>query len=141
MRKILFLALIACFTVFTSCSVDDGTVNVQFELVPIENVVIPTEFNLGETYTISVTYKRPTDCHTFSNFEYIAGADNSTNIRTVAVVNLFTPGDCTTLEDNFQTQTFNFNVLDTNPYTFKFWLGKDESNEDMYLVYEIPVNN
>ncbi|WP_430410799.1 hypothetical protein [Kordia sp.] len=139
MKKILFLALFTCFTIVTSCSVDDGAVVVQFEAIPIESVVIPSEFNLGETYTISVTYKRPTDCHSFSNFEYIA---ESSNVRTVAVVNLFsTEADCVALVDNIQTQTFNFNVLDTNPYTFKFWQGKDESGEDMYLVYEIPVNN
>jgi len=139
MRKILFLALITCFTVFTSCSVDDGTVAVQFEAIPIENVLIPTEFNLGDTHTITVTYKRPTDCHTFSNFEYIA---ESSNVRIVTVVNLFTTGgDCTALTDNFQSQTFNFNVLDTNPYTFKFWQGKDSNGDDMYLEYEIPVNN
>lgn len=141
MRKILFLAVVTCLTVFTSCSVDDNTVNVQFELVPVETVLIPTEFVLGETYTISVTYKRPTDCHSFSNFEYITGTTTETNIRTVAVVNLFTPGDCTTLDDNFQTQTFVLNVLDTNPYRFRFWQGTDDNNADMYLEYEIPVSN
>ncbi|WP_046758550.1 hypothetical protein [Kordia jejudonensis] len=141
MRKILFLALLTCFTVFTSCSVSDDAVNVQFELVPVQNVLIPTEFTLGETYTISVTYERPTDCHAFSNFEYITDTTSATNIRTVAVVNLFTPGDCTALTGSFQTQTFVLNVLDTNPYRFRFWQGKNEDNEDMYLVYEIPVNN
>lgn len=140
MRKIIFLALFACLTLVTSCSVDDGTVPVEFELVPVEAVIIPAEFTLGETYTISVTYRRPTDCHAFNSFEYVAGSTTTTNIRTVAVVNLFTPGDCNTLVDNFQTQTFNFNVLDTNPYIFKFWQGKDDNNEDMYLEYEIPVN-
>ncbi|WP_298418193.1 hypothetical protein [uncultured Kordia sp.] len=138
MRKILFLALFTCFTVLTSCSVDDNAVVVQFEPIPIENVIIPMEFNLGETYTISVTYKRPTDCHSFNNLEYVA---ESNNVRTIAVVALVTTGDCTTLTDNFQTQTFNFNVLDSNPYTFKFWQGKNDNGQDMYLEYEIPVNN
>lgn len=141
MRKILFLALIAFFLLITSCSINDDTVNVQFQLVPVETVIMPTEFTLGETYTISVTYKRPTDCHVFHSFEYVAGSTNTSNVRTVAIVNLFTPGNCTQLEDNFKTQTFNFNVLNTNPYIFKFWQGKNDDNEDMYLEYEIPVNN
>jgi hypothetical protein len=138
MKKILFLALVASFTLFSSCSVDDNTADFQFEFLPIENVDIPSEFNLGETYTITVTYKRPTTCHSFSNFQYIT---ESNNIRTVAVVSFISPGNCTELEDDFQTETFNFNALDPEPFTFKFWQGKDDAGEDIYLIFEIPVNN
>ncbi len=127
--------------VFNSCAVDDGLSDVQFqfELIPIDSVEIPLAFNLGSTHTISVTYKRPSTCHSFSNFEYV---QQSGNVRTVAVVNFVTIGtNCETLEEEFKTETFSFNALAVEPYTFKFWQGRDDEGEDMYLVYEVPVNN
>jgi hypothetical protein len=138
MKKILSLVLVACFTTFSSCSIDNNSVAVEFEFIPIESVIIPAEFNFEETYTITVIYKRPTDCHSFNNLQYIT---ELSNVRTIAVVNLYTPGDCTILDNNLQTETFTFNALDTEPYTFRFWQGKDDNGEDMYLVYEIPVVN
>jgi len=139
MKKTLFLALILSFTVFNSCTVDDTTADFRIEFLPIETVEIPTEFNFGETNTITVTYKRPTTCHSFSNFQYVP-EDN--NVRNVAVINFVRLGsDCETLEDDFKSESFSFSVLYTQTYTFKFWQGKDDNGQDMYLVYEVPVNN
>jgi hypothetical protein len=141
MKKILFLALIVSLTFLNSCAVDDNssTANFQFEFIPVESVEMPVEFTLGDTHTISVTYKRPSTCHSFSNFEYI---QRPGNVRNVAVVNFVTSGnDCETLEEDFKTETFSFSALDSAPYTFNFWQGKDENGEDTYLTYEITVNN
>lgn len=139
MKKILFLALVVSLTLFNSCAVDDNTTDFQFEFIPIDSVEMPEEFNFGDTYFISVTYKRPTNCHTFSNFQYIQGTGNT---RTVAVVNFVTLGNgCEALENVFETETFSFSVLDSAPYTFRFWQGKDDNGEDVYLIYEVPVNN
>lgn len=123
----------------TSCSIDDGANdNLQLEFIPIDSVDIPDEFNFGESHTITVYYMRPSTCHSFSNFQYIAEANN---VRTVAVVNLVTQGaDCETLTNTVVSETFNFNVLDTEPFTFNFWQGKDPAGQDIYLTYEIPVN-
>ncbi|WP_420571349.1 hypothetical protein [Kordia sp.] len=138
MKRILFLALVVSLTFLKSCSVDDNPAEFQFEFLPIETVEIPAEFNLGNTYTISVTYKRPTTCHSFSNFQYIQEPEN---VRNISVVNFVTVrGNCETLEEDFLTETFDFSVLDSNPYTFKFWQGKDDNGQDMYLIYEVPVN-
>ncbi|MEM6684291.1 MAG: hypothetical protein AAF617_00735 [Bacteroidota bacterium] len=141
MKKILFLALIMSTVLFNSCSVDDDVSQVQFsfEFIPVDNVEMPMTFNLGDTHTISVTYKRPSTCHTFSNFQY---EQHAGNMRTVAVVNFVTFGnDCQSLEEEFITETFSFSALDSEPYTFRFWQGKDTEGEDLYLVYEVPVNN
>ena len=139
MKKIVFLVLLASLTLFNSCSVDDSAADFQIEFIPIETVEIPAEFNFGETHTITVTYKRPTTCHSFSSFQYVP-EDN--NVRNVAVINFVTFGsDCETLEDDFKSESFSLSVLDTNPYTFKFWQGKDDNGQDMYLIYEVPVTN
>ncbi|PTX60371.1 hypothetical protein C8N46_10615 [Kordia periserrulae] len=141
MKKILFLALIMSLMVFNSCSVEDNVSDIQFqfEFIPIDSVEIPTTFNYGDTHTISVTYKRPSTCHTFSNFEY---EQSTGNLRTVAVVNFVTFGNgCEPLEEEFETKTFSFNALSIEPYTFRFWQGKDDDGQDTYLIYEVPVNN
>jgi hypothetical protein len=140
MKKILFLALLVSLTLLNSCSIDDENIaNFQFDFIPIEDVEMPQEFNFGETHVISVTYKRPTTCHSFSNFQYIQGEGN---LRTIAVINLVTSdNNCETLEEDFQTETFSFSVLNLDPYTFRFWQGKDDNDQDIYLIYEVPVNN
>ncbi|AXG69069.1 hypothetical protein KORDIASMS9_01288 [Kordia sp. SMS9] len=139
MKKILFLALILSSVLFNSCSVDDvaSDIQFQFEFIPIESVEMPSIFNLGSTHTISVTYKRPSTCHTFSNFDY---QQQPQNLRIVAVVNFVTPGNnCEPLEEEFKTETFNFSALDLEPYTFRFWQGKDDEGQDIFLTYEVPV--
>jgi len=144
MKKILFLALLVSLTLLNSCTPDDeNAANFQFDFVPVESVIMPQAFNFGETHEISVTYKRPTTCHSFSNFQYIQDEGNE---RTVVVVNLVTSdNDCEELQgdflEDFQTETFSFSALNLEPYIFQFWQGKDENNEDIFLVYEVPVNN
>ena len=139
MKKIVFLILLVGLALFNSCAVDDSVAEFQIEFVPIETVEIPAEFDFGETYTITVTYKRPTTCHSFSSFNYVP---EQGNVRNVAVVNFVTFGnDCETLEDDVQSESFSFSVLDTNTYTFKFWQGKDDNGQDMYLIFEVPVTD
>lgn len=141
MKKILFLALILSSVVFNSCSVDDvpSDIQFQFEFIPIETVEMPSTFNFGGTHTISVTYKRLSSCHTFSNFQY---DQQPGNMRTVSVVNFVTTGNnCQPLDDEFEAQTFSFSALDPDPYIFRFWQGLDDNGEDVYLIYEVPVSN
>ncbi|MEM6718346.1 MAG: hypothetical protein AAF611_03425 [Bacteroidota bacterium] len=141
MKKIVFLAFILSLVAFNSCAVDDtiSDTQFQFQFIPVETVEMPSIFNLGSTHTISVTYKRQSSCHSFSNFQYEQDAGN---MRTVAVVNFVRIGDdCELLEDEFETRTFSFSALDAAPYTFRFWQGVDEEGENVYLVYEVPVNN
>ncbi|WP_046746088.1 hypothetical protein [Kordia zhangzhouensis] len=140
MKKILFVAILVSLFMLQACSVDDNsTAEFQFEFIPIESVEMPQEFNFGNTHTIHVTYKQPTTCHSFSNFQYV---QEPQNVRNVAVVNFVAiRSDCETLEEEFKTVSFNFSVLDTEPYTFKFWQGKDANGQDMYLIYEVSVNN
>jgi hypothetical protein len=139
MKKILFLGLMVSLLFASSCSVDDTTAEFYFELIPVESVEMPVEFIFGATHTITVTYKRPTSCHTFSSFEYVQRPDN---VRNVAVVNFVTSGNnCQTLEEDFRTESFSFSALNSEPYTFNFWQGKDANGEDMYLTYEINVSD
>ena len=134
MKKIIFLLLIVISV--SSCSVDDDANNFYYEILPVESVVIPEEFELGQTYEITVTYLRPTNCHVFNNFYY----ESDLNQRTVAVVtSVYQNNDCLPLIDEEAQATFNFMVNSNGTYVFKFWQGEDENGNDLYYIVEVPV--
>ncbi|PQV49503.1 hypothetical protein CLV33_103136 [Jejuia pallidilutea] len=136
MKKFFILSLFV--TLLFSCSLDDDNTNFNIEILPIESVDIPDEFTLGEVYPITVTYERPSNCHVFREFYYA----KHNNERTVAVVNnVFEQNDCVDLTDTTLTATFDFQVTSNGSYIFKFWQGKDENDEDIYLEIEVPVTN
>ena len=134
--------LVLCLTLilFASCSVDDDGTNYSLEVLPVESVDIPTEFSLGEVYPITVSYFRPSTCHSFREFYYL----KENNERTVAPINYvfeheIEQNGCTNLEDNLVEETFNFIVTSNGSYIFKFWQGEDNNGEDQYLIIEVPV--
>ncbi len=134
MKKLLVLCLtlILC----ASCSIDDDGTSFSFEILPVESVDIPDEFELGEVYPITVSYSRPSTCHAFKEFYYL----KENNERTVAPITyLFDNSDCETLEDNLVEASFNFKVTSNGSYIFKFWQGEDTDGETQYLIIEVPV--
>lgn len=138
MKKI--ISLLALVFVLNSCSLDDGDPKYTFELTPIVSVDIPTEFTLGETYPITVHYIRPTTCYLFNQLYY----EKDLNIRTIAVENAIKESDyCTGLtgDEAAAEYTFNFYVTSNGSYTFKFYQGKDENGQSLFLEYEVPVTN
>jgi hypothetical protein len=136
MKKI--ISLIVLFFLFNSCTTDNGP-SYSLEFLPIGSVDIPTEFTLGETYPITVYYNRPTTCHYFNNLYY----DKNLNTRTIAVESVVEYRDnCQDLSaaDAMDSYTFNFYVTSNGSYKFKFYQGKDDSGNDVFLEYEVPVN-
>jgi|SRR6218665_47242 len=136
MKKI--AALITLLFILNSCTPEDGN-NYSFELLPIESVDIPTEFVLGQTYPITVHYKLPTTCHFFNTLYY----DKSLNVRTIAVESgVADRNDCEDLPNQTAEYTFNFQVTSNGgSYIFKFYQGKNEAGENIFLEYEVPVTN
>jgi len=136
MKKI--ISLIALFFLFISCSPDHEP-NYLYEVLPIESVDIPTEFTLGETYPITVHFNRPTSCHYFNGLYY----QKDLNIRTVAVESAVEQrNNCQELSGDAAADeyTFNFYVTSNGSYIFKFWQGKDDQGNNIFLEYEVPVN-
>ncbi|MDA9069514.1 hypothetical protein N8258_00655 [Algibacter sp.] len=130
--------VVFCLTLmlFASCSADDDSTSFSFEVLPVESVDIPDEFELGETYPITVSYLRPSTCHGFKEFYYL----KENNERTVAPITyIFDNNDRETLEDNLVEATFNFIVTSNGSYIFKFWQGEDTDGETQYLIIEVPV--
>ena len=122
----------------TSCDISDDSVPFTTEFVPIESVTIPSEFVLGQTYPMQLTYFKPSTCHSFYNFYY----DTDGHTRTIGVLNLrYQRDNCETLpqEGNEEVVSFDFRVTQTGTYIFKFYQGKDENGTDSYYIVEVPV--
>ena len=133
MKKLFVLSLIL---ILASCSVDGDSTNYGFEILPVQSVDIPEEFELGETYPITISYFRPSTCHSFKEFYYL----KENNIRTVAPINyVFEDNNCNDLSDVLVEETINFIVTSNGSYIFKFWQGEDTNGEDQYLTIEVPV--
>jgi len=136
MKKIFLLSFLL-FSIF-SCSVSDDVQSFRTEILPIESVIIPEEFEFGQVYEIGVTYFRPSGCHIFNNFYY----EINENERIVAVINtVYDDSSCETFEaeENEVEVSFNFQVNSLDTYTFKFYQGQDENDNDLYYIVEVPV--
>jgi hypothetical protein len=136
MKKI--ASLLFLLLVLNSCIPEDGK-SYSFELLKIDSVEIPTEFTLGETYPITVHYTLPSSCHYFNTLYY----DKNLNVRTIAVESAVEErDDCALTPNQTGEYTFNFQVTSSGgSYIFKFYQGKNENNESLFLEYEVPVTN
>ncbi|WP_109301895.1 hypothetical protein [Aquimarina sp. AU474] len=136
MKRIKIILVFFLATLFIGCENDDNT-GFFYDLVPIESVVLPDEFTRGETYTLSVSYFRPTSCHGFAGFDY----NRLNNERTVAVVNVVVnPHQCQDLEQtDLVEETLDFFVGQEDSYIFRFWQGLDELGNNIFLSIEVPV--
>lgn len=125
-----------------SCSVDDKVNDFYLVTLPVEAVTMPEAFVTGETYQVGYRYKRLTTCHIFNNLYYKTDG----NQRTVAVINSVyektgSGNPCENLEEEIINRTFEFKALNQvgDNYNFRFWQGKDETGNDIYLEMTVPV--
>jgi len=133
-RKIFFV--IFAIVLMVSCS-DDDSYEYHYELLPIEEALVPEEFEYGQIYNISVKYIVPDDCYINSDILYEYNED----ARNVAVISLvIDSNDCETI-DLEQELTFQVHALQRSPYIFRFWQGDDDNGEPVYLIIEVPVIN
>ncbi len=134
LRKIFFV--IFAVLLLVSCS-DDDSYEYHYELLPIEEAMVPEEFEFGKIYDISVKYIVPDDCYINSDILY----EYDDDARNVAVISLvIESNDCETIEIE-QELTFQVHALQASPYIFRFWQGDDDNGEPIYLTVEVPVIN
>ena len=134
MKKI--VALIGLFLLVISCNPETDEPNVRYELVPIDNVVIPDELYFGEENIITVEYSRPTTCHGFNGFLY----EKEDFTRTIGVQNYVVENpDCQVVTGEVIEKDFVFQPTATGTYTFKFWQGKDSNGDNVFLELQRDV--
>ncbi|WP_146193392.1 membrane lipoprotein lipid attachment site-containing protein [Flavobacterium sediminis] len=136
MKKIVLL--LSLLFIVSACSVNNDEPNFHYELLPIEEVELPTEFVMGETYQIKVWYYKPSTCYSFGGFYY----EKNLNERTIAIQSVVLDSEtCQTVTDELKSATLDFYVTNNGSYVFKFWQGVDENLENIFYEVEVPVVN
>ncbi len=122
-----------------SCSIDDDQTNFKYATLKTVSANLPDTFELGRVYKIDVKMLRPDDCTYSETFDVRRDFTDSINIRTVAAIGLvLDEAECTVVNDSIQN-SFQFEVIYTKPYLFKFYTGDDENGKPEFLEIEVPV--
>jgi len=137
MKRLVLLTLLFSFGLMTnSCSNDDEP-NFNFIALKALQAELPESFELNNTYQIKVTYERPDDCSFFERFEVTS---SDTTIRNVTAFGFeLTDRDCSEIAEEVEA-SFDFIVLHNQPYTFRFWQGRNETGEHQFFEVIVPVN-
>lgn len=136
MKKLFLLLFVSLIGI--SCSISDDSSDFYYEILPVESFIVPSSFDLGQIYTITLSYKRPNDCHTNPALYF----ERNGTIRTIAIQSLVANRkDCIAVPDEeLKEVKFKFEVLSSTPYVFKFYKGDDENGESIFESVTIPVN-
>ncbi|WP_192878018.1 MULTISPECIES: hypothetical protein [Arenibacter] len=137
MKRVIFLLLVASFSLMTSCDINDD-VNYHFEALQVKSVEMPEAFDYGQIYKIKVTYFRPDNCTFFEGFDVVKEDVTTRKVVTIGTV-LEDEDECTGAGEDL-IATFNFEVLYDQPYLFRYWTGEDANGEPTYLEITVPVN-
>ena len=136
-KVILILCCISVFFSISSCSLDTDQENFKFTVLPVISADFPEAFERNEIYDIEVVLLRNNDCVFFENFEVTKSELTTRNITAIGTV--FTDRICNEPVEEV-TVTFRFRVDYTETYLFRFYVGNDESDNAIYVEYEVPVN-
>lgn len=132
MKRIFLVFFVLLLTV--SCSDDDSS-NYHYELLPVEDAIVPEEFIHGQFYEIIVKYIRPSDCYVYNDVLYEYDYD----ARNVAVISTVVDDKNCEVVDREEELTIRVQALQTSPYIFRFWQGDDENGDPIYLEITVPV--
>lgn len=137
MKKIVFVWMILGMLLLNGCDIDSAEPNFFFVPLKITSVEVPEFFAHGEVYTINVTYERPNSCVTYEGFDINTDGES---IRYITCIGAEFNGEICTQAVYYGQASFEFLVLNHEPYTLKFWGGEDAQGNPIYLDYYIPVN-
>ncbi|MDO5979541.1 hypothetical protein [Flavivirga spongiicola] len=135
--KYLLIMIVALAIPVSSCSTDDDNDHdYHLEYVNVISAELPDEFNHGSTYKIEVTIALPNSCYFYyDQYDYIY--DGTTRL----IYPIGHVDDGASCNQIITETTFSIpvEVLQSEPYIFKFYQGKDPDGEDMFLTIEVPV--
>lgn len=139
MKRLLFYLVILLTTIITgSCSLDNDDVNFEFAYLQIVDVEVPESFILDDIYQIKVTYLRSDECTFFQKFD-VFQVDQTTR-EVVVIGSILTDQEqCAEVNQEIET-SFDFQVLYSGTYLFKFWTGEDDNGDPQFIEIRVPVN-
>lgn len=141
MKKLILLFIVAF--ALNSCTTEDNSPAVAYQLLPIQSCEMPYSFAYGATYEFQMFFKKPSSCHFYKGLYF----EKQGNTRIVAIQSVLVESNSCIAYDNPNTEEgtasakCSFTVTGHEPYTFKFWTGKNELGENTYYEVEIPVED
>ncbi|MEZ4838265.1 hypothetical protein [Flavobacterium sp.] len=135
--KKLVLFFVILFSLI-SCGLEDDTPQAyHFEILPVEDFIVPDTFDYLNIHQIKLFYKKPNSCYDLSGIYF----DKYLNERTIALqCVVLNSTNCDPYEEVYEVD-FNFEVISTETYLFKFYKGKDADGNNIFEEVEIPVNS
>lgn len=135
MKKIaLFLVLMSTLL---SCSLDEPD-KYNYYVLPIESYTIPSTFVVGAIHKIELKYQKPTVCYNYGGVYYDYGTSAESFTRTIGIYANTKVGEtCAEQLPPLSDASFNFVPQKAGTYTFKFYKGKNDVDEDVFE--EVPV--
>jgi len=134
MMKKIALLFIAMFAL-GACSLGDDGPKYTLEVLPVESYVLPESFGFGETYPITIRYKRPTNCYAFEGFYY----EKNGNDRIVGITARKQEGSDCAADDSVYEATFNFTCTVHGSYRFRFYKGDNTDGTPIFEDVEVQV--
>ncbi|CAM3412204.1 hypothetical protein [Zobellia roscoffensis] len=140
MGKLYLKLLTIAFALTTvSCSLNDDDINFKYTPLEITGATLPDTFELGEVYDVNVNILRTNDCNLFDRFDVTRSFTDTSQIRTVSAIGIALEKDsCADVNDEIE-DLFQFEVLYTEPYIFRFYTGDDVEGEAEFIEIEVPV--
>ena len=135
-KRVCLIILCLLFLSLESCS-DNGQVSFRFLPLQIVNAEFPEYFELNQTYTIKVTYIRPSNCIFFEGFDVTN--TGMTEREIVAIGSELQDDACVQIPDEVE-EFFEFTCLYTDTYVFRFWTGEDTLGDQQFMEFEVPVS-
>lgn len=137
MRNVFLLILVPLL--YLSCSKEPETEAVTYELLPVSEVELPSNFKINKESTIKIKFVQPTECYSFNKI-YLEKEGSVSTIAVESTVYKHSNGDCAPVQkENMATQNLKFSPNQTGECTLKFWKGKDSNGADLFLTYTIFV--
>jgi thioredoxin-related protein len=138
-KRLLFIVTIVLAAVACSLDNDDNN-DFTLRFIPIEYVTTPDYVTPGETYPVTMYFRRQNDCYYVSEDPYfeISGTTMTVAVQAVLIEHAeCLPIDYTTPE----TKAFNFQcpITAEREFTFKFYQGLDDQGANKYLEVRVPV--
>lgn len=127
------LLLILSIALLSSCIKNTESLQ-ELKLLTIDEVSTPPFFTFNQVDTIKVKYTLPNSCHYFHSLYY--QYQDTTRIIAIRAVN-YLERSCTEVAQQKELK-IPILVSQKEDYLFKFWKGKDNSQEDIFE--EIVIN-
>ena len=132
-----FITLFLFGLLLVGCNVDDDDYHEHhLEYIGVVDVELPDEFTYGNIYDIDVSIVLPNGCYYhYGQYDYLY---EGTTRLIYPIVHVDDDVACT---ESITEITFSIpvQVLQDEPYIFKFYQGEDTNGEDLFLTIEVPI--